>query len=163
GDYRISFATAPNGPVSVIGRQAGSAFASYQTKAGDRLLMAVPGTQPAADMFKDAQDENRILTWVIRFAGIFAVWLGVFLVLRPRWAVAAFGPTSGDFRGRGAGLAALFWAVGVGRGVTAAAGLVSRPLFSLVVRPMGGAAGMGLLRRAPPRPAPRARAPAPAA
>src|SRR5262245_11873833 len=58
GDMRISFKLAPNGPVSIIGRQSGSDFAEYQTKAGDTLLMVKPGTISAADMFKAAQSEN---------------------------------------------------------------------------------------------------------
>ena len=32
------------GPTSIIGRQAGTGFAEYQTQAGDRLLMVRPGT-----------------------------------------------------------------------------------------------------------------------
>jgi len=163
GDYRISFATAPNGPISVIGRQAGSAFAFYQTKAGDRLLMAVPGTQSAADMFKEAEEENRILTWVIRVAGIFAAWLGVFLVLRPLVVVADVVPVIGNILGAGAGLVALVFAIAVGSAVIAIAWLWYRPLVSLAVLAVGAVAGIGLHRLAARRGAARTPAPAPAA
>ena len=57
GDLRVTFRTVPNGPASIIGEQSGTDFAEYQTKAGDRLLMARSGTMSAAGMFKDAQDE----------------------------------------------------------------------------------------------------------
>lgn len=163
GDYRISFATAPNGPVSVIGQQSGAAFTFYQTKAGDRLLMAVPGTQPAGGMFRDAQDQNRIVTWIIRFAGIFAIWLGVFLVLRPLVVVADVVPIVGDILGAGAGLVALVFAVVVGPGVIALAWLWYRPLISIVVLGAGVATGIGLHRLAARRRAARVPAPAPAA
>lgn len=162
GDYRISFVTAPAGPVSVMGRQAGSAFAAYQTKAGDRLLMAVPGTQPASDMFKEAEQENRILTWVIRFAGLFAIWLGAFMVLRPLVVVADVVPVIGSILGAGAGLVALAFAVVAGPAVMAIAWLWYRPLVSLVVLAVGVAAGIGLHRLAARRSAAHAPAPAPA-
>ena len=44
GDLRVSFQLAPAGPTSIVGRQAGTGFAEYQTKAGDSLLMVRPGT-----------------------------------------------------------------------------------------------------------------------
>src|SRR5215831_18659053 len=43
GDLRISYRFAPAGTVSIVGRQAGSDFADYQTHAGDTLLMVRPG------------------------------------------------------------------------------------------------------------------------
>ena len=43
GDLRISFQLAPAGPASIIGRQAGTGFAEYQTKAGDRAADGAAG------------------------------------------------------------------------------------------------------------------------
>ena len=40
---RISFRLAPAGPASIIGRQAGTGFADYQTKAGDRAADGAAG------------------------------------------------------------------------------------------------------------------------
>ena len=63
GDLRISYRLAPNGSASIIGRQTGTDLTEYQAKAGDQLLMATPGVASAAQMFKAANDENRMLTW----------------------------------------------------------------------------------------------------
>src|SRR5262249_3009228 len=72
GDLRISYHVAAEGPVSVIARQTGSGFGEYQTNAGDRLLMLRAGTLSAGEMFKAAEDENRVLTWVVRLVGVVA-------------------------------------------------------------------------------------------
>lgn len=157
GDYRISYKTAPVGPVSVIGKQAGSGIAQYQTKAGDRLLMAVPGSQSAVEMFKEAERENMILTWVLRGVGVVAMWIGVFLLLRPLVVVADVVPLIGDVLGAGAGLAALAFALLVSAAVIALAWLWYRPLVSVIVIVVGVAAGIGLHRLAAHRSAARAR------
>jgi hypothetical protein len=159
GDYRISYAITPNGPVSVIGRQSGSGIAQYQTKAGDRLLMAVPGTQDATAMFKDAERENRILTWVLRAIGIAALWLGAYLLLAPLAVIGDVVPLLGDLIGVAAGLAALAIAIAAGSTVIAIAWFFYRPLVSVIVIVVGIAIGFGLHRLAPRRRTP----PAPAA
>jgi hypothetical protein len=152
---------APNGPVSVIGRQSGSGIAQYQTKAGDRLLMAVPGTEDATAMFKDAERDNRILTWVLRAIGLAMMWLGAFLLLGPLSVIADVVPLLGDIVGAAAGLAALAIAIAAGSTVIAIAWFFYRPLVSAIVIVIGVAVGFGLHRLAAQRRAPRA-PPAPA-
>lgn len=75
GDYRIGYRVVPAGPGSVVGRQSGTELIGYQTRAGDMILLAHTGTRSAAEMFKAAQDQNRVLTWILRavFAGIMFV------------------------------------------------------------------------------------------
>jgi hypothetical protein len=148
GDYNISYQYAPLGPVSAIGRQSGSGIAQYQTKAGDRLLMAAPGTASAADMFKQAERENMILTWVIRLGGTLAMWFGAFFVLRPLVVVADVVPLIGSVLAAGAGLVALAFTMVAAGIVIALAWLWYRPLVSVIVLAIGLAAGIGLHRLA---------------
>ena len=59
-------------------------FAPYQTHAGDKLLMADSGLRTSDQMFKEANDENRILTWFLRaFGADIARQMGAELVRRP--------------------------------------------------------------------------------
>jgi Transmembrane protein 43 len=146
GDYRISYELAPVGPVSVIGRQAASSITQYQTKAGDNLLMASAGTRSAAEMFKEAELENRILTWVLRGCGLVAIWLGAFLIIRPLVVVADVVPLIGGLVGAGAGLIALAFAFAAGSLVIAMAWLWYRPIISLIALVIGGAAAFVLHR-----------------
>lgn len=155
GDYRILYVYAPLGPVSAIGRQSGSGIARYQTRAGDRLLMAVSGEQSAADMFKQAERENMILTWALRLGGMIAMWLGVFLILRPLVVVADVVPLIGSVLGAGAGLVALASTMVVAGIVIAFAWFWYRPLVALAALAIGLAAGGAVHRLAARRAAAR--------
>jgi hypothetical protein len=161
GDLRISYRIAPVGPTSVIGRQSGTDFAEYQTKAGDRLLMLRSGTLTADAMFKAAEEENRILTWVLRAVGIVAMLIGWMLMMRPLVVLADVIPFLGNVIGAGTGLIALLVTAVVAPVVIAVAWLWYRPLVSLGVLVVGGAAAYGIRMLAARRHAARA-APAPA-
>lgn len=139
GDLRVTFAAAPEGPTSVIGQQTGGGFAPYQTHAGDRLLMAEGGLKTSDQMFKEAADENRILTWVLRLVGAILVFAAFGLMLKPLEVVADVVPLIGDIVGFGAGVAAALLTAVVAPLVIAIAWFWYRPLVSLIVI----AAGLG--------------------
>lgn len=155
GDLRISYQLAPAGPASIIGRQAGNGFAEYQTKAGDALLMVRPGTHSAADMFAAAQRENRILTWMLRLAGVFAMFLGFTLILRPLVVVADVVPFIGSILSAGSGIVSLVLTAIVAPLVIAVAWFWYRPLVSAVVLAIGLALAYGFKRIASQRVAAR--------
>jgi len=154
GDYRISYLTAPLGEVSFVGRQTGSDIVQYQTKAGDRLLMAASGDETAAQMFKEAEEWNLYLTFAIRIGGFLFIWLGTYFILRPLVIVADVVPLLGSALSAGAGLVALALAIVETAAVIAIAWLWYRPLVSLVVLAVGLAAGFGLHRMSARRGAP---------
>jgi hypothetical protein len=131
GDLRIAYKVAPVGPVSLIGRQAGDDLQEFQTKAGDRLLMATPGLVPAADMFHAAEQENLILTWVLRIVGIIVMWIGWYLMLRPIAVVGDLVPFIGSVLAAGAGIAAFLVTAALAPIVMAIAWLWYRPLLSI--------------------------------
>ncbi len=156
GDLRLSFAVAPPGPVSIVGRQAGNDFSDYQTKAGDKLLMVRTGTRSAAEMFKAAVDENRILTWVLRLAGAVIMFVGFSLILRPLVVVADVVPLIGDILGAGAGLVSLVLTAILAPVVVAVAWLWYRPVVSIVALVLGFALAYGFKMLASRRVAARA-------
>jgi Transmembrane protein 43 len=160
GDLRISYHVAAEGPVSVIARQDRSDFGEYQTKAGDRLLMLRAGTLSAGEMFKAAQEENRILTWVLRAVGIVAMLIGWMLMMRPLVVLADVIPFLGNVIGAGTGVVALLVTAVVAPIVIAIAWLWYRPLVSAGVLIVGFAIAYGVktlaarrLARAAPAPA----------
>ncbi len=163
GDLRVSFKVAPGGPTSIVGRQAGNGFAEYQTKAGDALLMVRPGTMSAADMFTAAQRENRIMTWLLRLAGVFAMFLGFLLILNPLVVVADVVPFIGSILSAGAGIVSLVLTAIVAPVVIAVAWFWYRPLVSAAVLAVGLVLAYGFKRWASQRAAAkRAAQPAPA-
>jgi Transmembrane protein 43 len=151
GDLRISFKIAPGGPTSIVGRQAGTGFAAYQTKAGDTLLMVRPGTMSAADMFAAAQSENRIFTWILRFVGVVAMFIGFMLILNPLVVVADVVPFIGNILSAGAGIVSLVLTAIVAPVVIALAWFWYRPLVSAVVLAIGLVLAYGFNRWASQR------------
>ncbi|MGH6770823.1 MAG: TMEM43 family protein [Xanthobacteraceae bacterium] len=156
GDLRISFKIAPPGPASIIGRQAGADFSDYQTEAGDRLLLVRAGTHSAADMFSAAQWENRILTWMLRLAGVLAMAFGFFLILNPLVVVADIVPFLGGVLSAGAGIVSLLLTAIIAPLVIAIAWFWYRPLVSAIVLAIGLAAAYGFRQWASRKAATRA-------
>jgi hypothetical protein len=144
GDLRISYKATPAGPASVIARQAGSGFEAYQTQAGDRLLLVRAGIHPAADMFKAAQRENTILTWLLRLGGVIAMAFGFYLILNPLVVVADIVPLLGSILSAGAGIVSLFLTAIIAPVVIAIAWFWYRPLVSAIVLAIGLALAFGL-------------------
>jgi transmembrane protein TMEM43 len=155
GDLRVSFQLAPAGPTSIVGRQAGTGFGEYQTQAGDALLMVRPGTLSAADMFAAAQRENRILTWILRFAGVFAMFIGFMMVLAPLVVVADVVPFIGNILSAGSAIVSLVLTAIVAPVVIAVAWFWYRPLVSAAVLAVGFVLAYGFKRWASQRAAAR--------
>ena len=162
GDLRISYTIASNGPASIIGRQTGSNLTAYQIKAGDQLLMAEPGVHPAAEMFKTAEDENRVLTWVLRLLGAAIMFLGFVRILRPLVVVADVVPFVGSILGAGAALVALVLTIALGSVIIAISWLWYRPLLGIGALAIGLAIAFGLHSLAARKAANRKLQPAPA-
>jgi hypothetical protein len=144
GDIRISYHFVPAGPVSIIGQQSGSDFTPYQTKAGNRILMVKPATTSAVDMFSDAQRDNVIWTWVLRFVCAFIMFIGFKLILDPIVIIADVVPFIGNLLGAGAALVAFIVTAVIAPVVIAVAWLWYRPLVSIIVLAVGAGLALGL-------------------
>jgi hypothetical protein len=144
GDIRISYHFAPAGAVSIIGQQSGSDFTPYQTKAGNRILMVKPGTTSAVDMFSDAQRDNVIWTWVLRFICASIMFIGFKLILDPIVIVADVVPFIGNLLSAGAALVSFILTAVIAPVVIAVAWLWYRPLVSIIVLAVGAGLALGL-------------------
>ncbi len=158
GDLKISYSLAPNGPVSAIARQAGASLAPYQTKAGGTLYIIDPGQLDAAQMFKQAESENAVMTWIIRGVALVAMWIGLALAFSPLSALAAVIPFLGSLVAVGAGLASFVLTLVIGPLMVAIAWFAVRPLMSIAI----AAAGLALAFAASRLMSSRRPAPAPA-
>lgn len=154
GDLRVAYHIARIGPTSLIGRQSGADFTEFQTKAGDRLLMAKEGSVSANDMFKAAEADNRMLTWILRAVGIVLMYIGWALVGGPVSVLGSVVPLIGDVLGAGVGLLAFLMTAIVVPVVIAIAWLWYRPLVSIVVLAIGFAIVYAVRMRAARRAVP---------
>lgn len=156
GDLRISWQAAAPEAVSVIAAQAGQGFGAYQTRAGDRLLMVSAGQLPAAAMFRQAEEGNALMTWIVRAVGALLVFVGFAMLMAPLKVLADVIPPLGAIVGAGTGLVAGVLTLLLAPLVIGIAWLFYRPLVGIAVLVAGAAAAYGLsrLRRRPvPRPA----------
>jgi hypothetical protein len=99
--------------------------------------MATPGVASAAQMVKAANDENRMLTWVLRFVGAVLMFIGFALILRPLVVVADVVPFIGNILGAGVALVALGLTAVLAPAIIAIAWFAHRPLLSIAVIAIG--------------------------
>jgi hypothetical protein len=165
GDYRIKYELAPLGVISVIGQQRGTNFQPYQTEAGDALLMVSDGSVAADQMFKEAEQANKILTWILRGVGLLLLAIGFALFMSPLGVLADVIPFIGSIVRFGTGIIAFFLAVVVGTITIAVAWFYYRPLLGIAILVVGGlvAAGIIYLGRSRRQAAVPQQAPTPAA
>jgi hypothetical protein len=146
GDMKISFQEVPAQAASIIAAQAGSSFGPYTTHEGTEVQLISAGTVPAAAMFKAAQDENTLITWVLRAVGVVAMFLGFSLILRPLSVLGSVIPFLGDVIGAGAGLVGLLCTAAIAPVAIAFGWLWYRPLVGIAVIIVGAGATYGLVR-----------------
>lgn len=146
GDLRISWRYARPSDVSVVAAQVGDAFGPYATNAGDRLMLIQAGTVPAAAMFQQAQDDNKVITWVVRLVGVILMFIGFALLLNPLKVLADVIPPLGAVVGFGTGALAAVLTVLVAPVVIAIAWLFYRPLVGIAILALGLALAYGITR-----------------
>lgn len=139
GDYRIGYRIVPVGIGSVVARQTGTELTGYQTKAGDVVLLAHTGERSAAEMFKAAQDANRVLTWILRAVFSMLIFIGLVFSTRILVALADVLPFIGNLVQATTFAAALALTAILAPLVIAIAWLFYRPMISLAVIAAGAA------------------------
>ena len=80
-------------------------------------------------MFKDANDQNTILTWALRAVGTILMLIGFVLIFAPLGTLASIVPVLGNLVGAGTAVMALLLTLTVAPLVVAIAWLAVRPLL----------------------------------
>jgi hypothetical protein len=146
GDVRITYSEVPLQDASVVARQAGNGLAPYQTTAGGTVELIAAGVVPAAQMFKAAQDDNRMWTWLIRAGGCVLMFIGFALIMGPLGVVGDLIPFIGDIVRAGTGLIGLLLTAVLAPIVIAAGWLFYRPLVAVGILVAGGIVAYGVIR-----------------
>lgn len=133
GDVRIRFERVPPGAVSVIARQIGATFGPYTARTGKTLEMIRCGAADAAQMFAAAEQENRIITWLVRAGGFLLMFFGVLLLLRPIAVLADVVPFVGSLVGLGLGFVAFVGSLVCSTLTVAVAWIFYRPVFAVTL------------------------------
>lgn len=133
GDQRVAFEIVKPGTFSILAAQLGETFGSYQTKAGGALSRIEAGASSAEMMFKNAESENAIITWLVRFLGFLFMAFGFMAIMRPLGVLGSVVPFIGSIIGVGTGLIAFVLAGTISFLVIAIAWIFVRPLLGIVL------------------------------
>jgi hypothetical protein len=145
GDFKITFAEVKAQTASVVARQAGPTFEPYTTRAGGKVELIAAGNVPAADMFKEAQDDSRIWAWLIRLGGCVLMFIGFVMIMNPLAVLADVLPILGDIVGAGTAVVAFLCTVVIAPVVIAIAWFTYRPVVALITLAVGGALVAGVV------------------
>ena len=75
-DLRITFSSVKPWTVSVVWKQMGNELTSYKVSNWRNINLLSHGNVSAEDMFLQAQKENKMMTWIIRFIGLLLMYCG---------------------------------------------------------------------------------------
>lgn len=131
GDVRVKFQVVEPTQVSLVAVQQGDTFAPYVAKSGNQIMELVVGQKSAAEMFQQMEDSNNLLTWILRAAGFFLMFLGLTLIMNPLSVLADVVPLFGNLVGFGTGLIAFMLAAALSLVTIAVGWIAYRPLIGL--------------------------------
>jgi hypothetical protein len=146
GDVRITYSEVPLQDASIVARQAGNGLAPYQTTAGGTIELIAAGMVPAAQMFKAAQDDNRLWTWLIRAGGCVLMFIGFGLIMGPLGVLGDLIPFIGDIVRAGTGLIGLLLTAILAPIVIAIGWLFYRPVVAVGILVIGAIVAYGVIR-----------------
>lgn len=129
GDLRVSAKVAPNGPISVVGKQANDSIEAFVASNGRTVALLEIGTHSAQEMFQTAVSNLSMLTWILRAVGFVVMVIGLSLILNPLKVLADVVGIIGDIVGAGIFLVALVTSIALSSLTIAIAWLVYRPLI----------------------------------
>lgn len=144
GDLRISYREVPPTTVSLVAQQQGNSFTTYQTQAGGTISLLRTGTHSADAMFKQAETQNKWLTWILRGAGLLVMFMGLGMIFRPLSVVADVVPFVGSIVGAGTGMVAFLLAAMFSFVTIAVAWIFYRPLIGVILLVVAAAALAGV-------------------
>lgn len=149
GDLRISYQRADLKEASFVGAQQGDTLSPYKTTSGHEIFLKAAGRVPAEAMFEQAQDENTIITWLIRAGGLVCMLIGFNLFFSIIGVIADVVPLFGSIVGFGTGLVSLILTLLLGPVAIAIGWFAYRPLLALAIVGIGVlvAGGLWYMRR----------------
>ena len=84
GDTRIRFSfVLPDEASAIAYQDAGGRLGPYYTEGGRELLLFERGIRSDQQMFAKAEAENIMIFWLLRFTGLFLMFLSIHLILSP--------------------------------------------------------------------------------
>ncbi|MBQ7668588.1 MAG: TMEM43 family protein [Clostridia bacterium] len=139
GDIRVSFKYNNSTEVSLLGEQSGNTVIDYLTKSGKTFNVISDGRKTAEVMINEIESSNNMLKWILRFAGIFMLIIGIGGVLSPISKLTSYVPILGKVVGSAIGVFSFLLGLAIGLFVIAIAWIRFRPLLGIGLLVLVGA------------------------
>ncbi len=133
GDLRVSFKYNDSTDISVLAVQTGSTFTKFVSKVGKSESRLVDGIHSGQEMIENIKSENKLTKWLLRFAGIMAVVLGIATILKPISTISGFVPILGNVVQGMVGFVSFLLGLGISLIVIAIAWFRFRPVLSIIL------------------------------
>ncbi|MFZ2087062.1 MAG: TMEM43 family protein [Desulfobaccales bacterium] len=154
GDVMAEFQVVKPEMVSIIAQKYQNNLVPFRTSSGSSLEMLEDGVKSPEAMFQQAHEENKTLTWILRFLGALVFFIGISLILKPLSVTFDVLPFLGNVAEAGLGLVALVLALGLTMITVAVAWFYYRPLLAVALILGAVALFMGFKKLRSPAPAP---------
>lgn len=132
GNTRIRYEIISPQDISVIYKQSREDLIPYQTKNGS-ISMIQLGKSTAEEMFKNAQDSNKSMTWILRFVGALIMFIGFKMILGVLPVIGSVIPFIGNIIGMGVGLVSFLLTTIISTVVIAIAWITYRPFIAVIL------------------------------
>ncbi|XP_037787615.1 transmembrane protein 43 homolog [Penaeus monodon] len=135
GDLRVQFyyACRAGEMVSVVGQQIGETLHPYLTSNGNELLIVRTGKHTVEEMFSSEHAQNRFLTWNLRLAGWFLMFIGLTCVSNIAHSLIICSPLLRDVVALGLGSANLTLSMSTSLVIIGGAWCIYRPGLALLI------------------------------
>ena len=147
GDVRITYFKCSPTKCSLIAKVKGNTFAKYKAKNGKLISFVQKGAVDSDEMIQNAKDANTAFTWVFRLLGLFLIYMSLRMLLGFPEMLLKVVPFLSTILGIGVGIVCFLLTVIWGGLVIAVAWFFYRPLLSICILAVVGAAGFFLWKR----------------
>jgi len=133
GDMRITFAMVQPLEVSVVSQQQGESFVPFKSSNGRSIELLQTGKHSAEEMFQKAQNDNKIITWILRVVGFFMMMFGLMMIFSLASVMADVIPILGNIVGAGTSIIAFLLAACLSLVTIAVAWVFYRPVLGVAL------------------------------
>lgn len=147
GDLRMKYTAIDSpAPVSVMARQMGPGFDTYEMPNGYAIFFVSDGIRSSEELIKHQRDTEMMVTWLVRGGGLLLMWIGFCLAMGPLRALANVLPFLAEVAGFAIAVVALALTLPIGLGTIGIAWLFYRPIIGVALLAAGIVASYVLVR-----------------
>lgn len=144
GDVRITYFKCSPTKVSLIAKVKGNTFTRYKAKNGKTIYMCKKGVVDSDELIQGAKDANTMWTWILRIIGLLLIYAALRSIFGFPEMLLKVVPFLSTILSVGVGLVCFLLTIIWGGLIIALAWFFYRPILSICILAVVGAAGFAL-------------------